>query len=839
MAAQQAWWWRKRGAVAAVGAGFVVVGVVVMASVAWIMAPRAPDDPLAALSDRYGASEVVDRHGEVLGRLVAMHRQQALISGLAPISPRLIAATLAAEDSRFYSHIGVDPVAIGRAAVANLRAGRVVSGASTLTQQVARMLAPSTRTWRQKLKEAAIAIDLERRFDKATLLSWYLSVAPYGGLLRGVQTASVAHFGRQADALSWLQAATLAVIPRSPERLDPRRHPQRARATAERLLRRMHSEGLISDAELASALAEKLEIAHSVSPFEARHALAGLGAGHVGHACVGAATHRQAVDRRASGDAGVAVDAVPVDAVRCLRSTTIETTLDAALQRDAQAIVRAHHDRLVGVDAANAAAVVLDAKTGAILAMVGSQGWADVAGLGANNGVIARRQPGSTLKPFIYAMHFDAGGSPADVLLDVETHFDTEEGDWRPDNYARRYHGPVRARVALASSLNVPAVRLTERVGLANVHEGLRRAGLKGLDAASEHYGLGLALGDAEVTLLDLAGAYTAIGHGGVAATPWLVAGTIGVDGVRVAATRAPSTPIFSAAAAYQAYDVLADAVARAPAFGRDGVLSTGFDVAIKTGTSKGYRDALAIAVSADVVVAVWVGNFDGRPTDQQTGARGAGPLLADLLGRVHRSIPLRRPSRPAALARVDICPQSGQLPGAHCHHLVHEWVARDARPLGSCTMHGALASAADAVAGIHLPAAARPWARRAHVKLAPDFHGRSPGFVDAVQIIAPIDGARFWRDSSRPLERQAIELLAESDPAGAAMQWVVDGEPIGPSAPAGTPVSWTPARGHHRVEAWLTANSGGRCRPPRCAFTEFDVLGVAAVAQTSAIAPL
>lgn len=819
--------WLWRGALAALlGAVVAVVLIVVIPDPSIVSAlglPTAPPDPLEALLQRYGATEVVDRDDRALAVVSGPHRQRALVTPLREVSPRLVQATLAAEDQRFFDHHGVDPVAVVRAAWSNLRAGRVVSGASTLTQQLARMMHPQRRGWRAKIHETLVARQLERQHDKATLLGWYLSTAPYGGLLRGAESAAQACFGRSAADLTWAQAALLAVIPRSPQALDPRRHLPRARRLADALLRRMHQRGALSDDELQQALDEEHHIASVPGPFEAPHVLAML---------------HDDLQRR---------------------PRRLMTTLDAGLQRTLQAMVRGHVQRMRARGADNAALVVLDARTGAIAALVGSQAWGDVDGLGANNGALALRQPGSALKPFAYALRFDEGGSPAEVLLDVESHFAAEDGDWRPQNYAQRFHGPVRARLALANSLNVPAVRVAAGVGLTRLHRTLLDAGLTTMHRTSEHYGLGLVLGDAEVTLLDLAGAYTALAAGGEAVRPTLVRGAIDADGRLHEVAPAAPVRIVSPQAAWLVTDVLADEVARAPSFGRDGDLTMNLPVAVKTGTSKGYRDAIAVGYDRHWVVAVWVGNFDGRPMNEVTGATGAGPLLRDTwmqLARVRRP---ELPARPEGLVDVAVCPLSGLPPGPDCPHEVREAMHVASSPRRRCDVHRRIAI--DRATGLRagqgcegsgverrlvtdVPAEARDWAQGAGWPLPPPGQappcrpgGEGPGVVGDAQpqsatagarlrIASPQEGARYWLDSSLGRERQAITLRVETDAPGRQVRWTVDGREVA-RGEAGQRAHWTPVPGSHLVRVEFVAHGDGprRDRGAQGEQVQIDVL--------------
>ncbi|MCB9740701.1 MAG: penicillin-binding protein 1C [Deltaproteobacteria bacterium] len=750
----------------------------------FVAVPALPPDPEAALAARYQAIEVLDRNGERLGTLTAAHHQRGLARPLAAFSPRLIAATVEAEDQRFWQHRGVDPVAVGRAALGNLRSRRVVSGASTLTQQLAKMIAPGPRGWRAKWRETAWALQLEARYDKDAILALYLSHAPYGGLLRGAESASRALFARSADALTWRQAALLAVLPRAPSVLDLRRDPSRAVRLADRLLDRLQARGVLSAEERRAAAEEAVEVRASPSPLEAPHALDML--------------------RQQEADGVVAA---------------IRTSLDRRLQADLQAIVAVETARLRGRGADNASVVVIEAGSGAIRAMIGSQAYGDAAALGANNGALARRSPGSTLKPFIYALGMDQGIDAAEVWLDTEAHFETPHGDWRPDNYARRYHGPVRTRLALSNSLNVPAVRALSRIGVGALQDALRRAGVGGLHRSAEHHGLGLALGDADVALLDLAGAYSAFANAGVAVVPSLVDGLVDGDGVEHGLGTTQAQRLFSPRAASVVVDMLADPLARSPAFGHGGGLDLGHAVAVKTGTSKGNRDALAVAVSARYVVAVWVGNFDGRATEGWTGASAAGPLLRGVLDRLSEEGPLRLPSRADGLQRVTICPASGGRPGPLCPHRAQEWVFAEAATRGPCTKHDHGGSA--------LRGEARAWAERAGIALAAE-PWVDAGPADArIRLLSPAQGARFWLDSQRPGADQAIRIRAASEPAGLPVEIRVDGRLLEEASVADRDVLWSPAPGHHRIEVRLVGAGAAAGPKARSDAVTVDVLGM------------
>ncbi|HZX41829.1 MAG TPA: transglycosylase domain-containing protein, partial [Myxococcaceae bacterium] len=430
--------------------------------VAWPLPPGLLD-PAGSLSVR-----VQDRDGQLLRELPSRRdsRSTSLPTDV-PVPPVLRDAFIASEDRRFEWHPGVDPLAITRAAVSNLRAGRVVSGASTLTQQLARLLVPRRRTFGGKAQEALWALRLSVHLSREDILRAYLDRVALGHDLVGVEAAAQAYFGRPASTLSAGQAALLSAIARSPARVDPWRDPEGAARAMREVLGRMRRAGRL-DAELEQvAAAADLDVVPRARPFGAPHLVVDL-AGRLGTLGLGSAVE-------------------------------VRTTLDPALQRDVERTVRSElaADPRLG----QAAVLVLDNASGEVLAYVGSADFQDDAREGQNDGVRARRQPGSALKPFAYGLALASGWTPASVLSDVDLEVGTAGGAWLPRNYDRRQHGPVRLRAALANSYNVPAVELTDALGPERVLDVLRDAGFTSLDASAEHYGAGLVLGNGDVSL--------------------------------------------------------------------------------------------------------------------------------------------------------------------------------------------------------------------------------------------------------------------------------------------------------------------------------------------------
>ena len=455
----------------------VALALALLAAAVWIRCGPLPAGMLDL--DRHVSTEIVDRHGIPLYEALSVGGQRNRRMDPARLPENLVRATLAAEDARFFRHPGVDPAAIARAFWRNFRARRLVEGGSTITQQTAKLLIARPRTLAGKLREALLALRLEHRLTKREILALYLSVAPYGNQLTGAEAASRAYFGCDAADLTPAQAALLAGLPQAPSMLDPYRHLPRAIARQAVVLDRMESRGLLSAADARRARAERLRIIPRARAFIAPHFL-----------------------ERALQAAG---EPAP---------RRIETTLDAALQDEVAGIVAVHRRRLEEHGARHVAVAVLDNATGEWLAWEGSGDYADDANGGRIDGVVAPRQPGSALKPFTYALAFERGFTPATVLPDVPAHFATAEPGvlYSPRNYDGQFHGPLRARLALGGSENVPAVWTLSRVGVPDLLRLLRRAGLSTLDQTAGHYGFALTMGDAEVRLDELVAAYSALG---------------------------------------------------------------------------------------------------------------------------------------------------------------------------------------------------------------------------------------------------------------------------------------------------------------------------------------
>ena len=686
------------------------------------------------------ALTLTDRHGTVLRTTRAEDGSRARWLKLEEMDPDLLAAFVAAEDRRFYDHHGVDWLAALRALRDNVTSLHVVSGASTITMQLARMLTGSSRSLVGKTAQTLWALRLEHHLSKQQILEQYLDRVPLGQATLGVESAAQLYFGRSASDLSLGQAALLAGLARLPT-ADPLSAPDRAAARRREVLAALNERGYADSATIHRATLEPVALHDGPPRFLAPHFTSEL------------------------------LARAPAESL----GGTWRTTLDLPLQEEVESEVRHTVATLADRGGRQAAAVVLDNRTGEVLAWVGSPDfWADTSG--QVDMVVSRRQPGSTLKPFLYGMAFDRGYTPATVLADLPVTFATVTGPYRPNNYDQRFHGPVRAREALASSFNIPAVELNDRLGYTNLLATLHQAGFASLDLPADVYGLGLALGNGEVTLLELANAYRSLASGG----EW--------RGIRMRldggerADQGNGRRVMSARSAAVVLDVLADPAARIPGFGVETPFDLPFPFAVKTGTSRHYTDNWAVGVSGNFTVAVWVGDFSGRPMDAVSGVSGAGPLLHRVALLAALTAPPGALPSPAAYGGelVRICRVSGLRAGEHCPAL-EEWVFPDAPPLKPCDWHTA--------AGLHLPAEYAEWAKQVRVDEGVGVDvGVAPEVVQGVvesprrapfRIVSPENGDHLGVPPGVPREYASIALQEAGGASEGRASWFVDGRRV------------------------------------------------------------
>ena len=715
-----------------------LAGASIAACAAWIALPVS-----ATMLARRAASRgttIVDRNGLMLRSTRAADGSRAEWVPYDRIDPDLINAFVATEDSRFWDHSGIDLRALLRAMKDDLRARRVVSGASTISMQLARLLQPAPRSWGGKVAQVLWALRLERHLTKQQIIEQYLNRIELGQATVGVGAAADFYYGASAAEVSLGQAAAIAGLAHAPSRDNPYAAPVRARTRRDRVLRRMQSLGLATGDAVERAKQEPLVVAARSAPFLAPHFTTRV----LSWTSTGADT------------------------------TTVRTSLDLGLQTELEREVRHTTAVLKDRGVEQAAVVVLDNATGEVLAWVGSPNfWSPDDG--QTDMVVSPRQPGSALKPFLYGLAFDRGYTAASVLPDIPKAFATATGSYTPRNYDRKFRGPVRAREALASSYNVPAVELASRVSTGALLHTLHLAGFESLTRDADYYGLGLALGNGDVTLIELANAYRALANGGMW-RPWTW------RFVPPGAERADAPDgrrVLSPVATAIVLDILNDPSARIPGFGLSTPFDFPFPVAVKTGTSRHFMDNWAVGTTRGFTVAVWAGNFNGHTMQGVSGVTGAGPLLHRAIMAVSRRVPPGSLTTPgdAGAVSVPVCRLSGLRATDSCAQIA-EWFAPGTEPTRPDDW--------ERDGHVSLPSEYADWARQGLTPVARSAARmeRNPARAPAdsaprpeFRIVSPMDGDRYAIPAGVDSRYATIPLRAGGRGSRAGrIAWSIDG---------------------------------------------------------------
>jgi penicillin-binding protein 1C len=589
---------------------------------------------------------LLGRDGELLGARIAADGQWRFPAEDG-VPKRFAVALVVFEDKRFYEHNGVDLAAIARAARSNIQGGRVVSGGSTLTMQIARRIRNrSQRSLIDKLIETAMAMRIEQRYSKQEILKVYAANAPFGGNVVGLEAAAWRYFGRSAHRLSWAETCTLAVLPNSPSLIHPGRNRVRLQAKRDRLLRKLHEQGVINALDLEVSLREPLPAAPLPLPQTAPHLLETLRA-------------------------------------QTPRTYRFETTLDAHLQTTASQIVHDRATELAQQDIHNAAAIIIDNSTFEVVAYVGNARWSINNDHGLAVDIVQRpRSTGSILKPLLYAAMLESGDIlPRTLIPDIPTQY----SGYMPENYDHSYSGAVPADVALAQSLNVPAVRMLQQYGVSRFYDLLQHAGISTLRRKPDEYGLTLILGGAEAKLWDIAAAYANLADiasqlHATSPQPYRRISLLKTSEQthtaspqthpyrHVSLLTAPEQPRGTAEIGPASAWLTLNALLEVPRPGDEGHwknFASARKIAWKTGTSWGLRDAWAIGTSAHYTVGVWVGNATGEGRPGLTGSTAAAPLLFQLFNRLDAGPWFTRPDR--QMKRVETCRNDGYLANGYC----------------------------------------------------------------------------------------------------------------------------------------------------------------------------
>ena len=608
------------------------------------------------------------------------------------------------EDKRFYSHIGVDPLAIARALKQNIAGGKRVSGASTISSQTVRLRGYSRRGYGMKIIEFARAIKLDWQYSKDDILELYLNNTPYGGNLWGVEAAAHAYFGKRAEALSLGESALLISLLRSPSRLRPDKYPHRARKSRDFLLKNLYDRHVIASDDLQRALLEPIPTRRHAFPKE------GL--------LLGKTT------------------------LILNRQGLVKTTLHSTYQDKLQSALIAKLDTLP--KRVSGAGILVDNKTGDVLAYVANARFGTSAPHAWVNALMAPRSPGSTLKPFVYAEAFDRGLlTPQSLLADTPLTF----GGKAPRNFDLRYRGPLSARKALAESINVPAVRVLRLLGLPQTLNLFRRLGFERLTQSPEFYGDSLVLGGCEVTAWELATAYRVLANGGRKSPLSLVKEERGVEG----------EPLFSQGSSFLTLDILKDEQRMIPLY-REVFRGKARDIAFKTGTSYGLRDAWTVASSPQHTLVIWIGDPTGEAHPALSGLQNAAPVAINVLHSIY-SPSEGRFKRPADVGDRHVCALSGAPLGEYCDESVLDYYIKHVSPTESCTLHVAGATGANVV----WPEALASWGERA-------IGDRLFLPEEKPRILSPKADARLIA-----LNGDAVRLLLESEGGEGVLYWFID----------------------------------------------------------------
>ncbi|MEZ4592567.1 MAG: PBP1A family penicillin-binding protein [Chloroflexota bacterium] len=642
--------------------------------------------PVTELNERVSTFEtarIYDRNGNELASLADPNMGNRTRVSLDQISPYLVQATIATEDSRFYENFGFDTVAIARAILQAAQEGEAVSGASTITQQVVRATLldedeRTERTFRRKVREIILAAEMNLEYEKDDILEIYLNEIYYGNLAYGIEAASETYFNKSAADLTLAEASLLAGLPQSPASWDPYTAPNLAIGRQSEVLTLMASEQYISTTEAQAALNETNAFIFDMTP------------------PVREITYPHfTVTVLQQAEALLGAQSIYRGGLR------IQTTLDPAAQQLAETTLANARPNINAAGANNAAMVVLEPSTGEILALVGSVDFDDEAISGQVNMALAPRQPGSTIKPFVYLSAMEQGWTPATLIWDVPTSFPNGSNPpYEPKNYDNEFHGPLRLRPSLGNSYNIPAVKALEFVGVCNFIANVQKIGLTSLQdpgcveqGAPRNYGLALSLGGGEISPLEMAGAFGTLANQGNFIAPFTIRRIENSAGEILFEEPAPDpavTQVVRPAHAFLLNDILSDNSARQPEFGVNNTLVIpGHRVAAKTGTSGStefdVRDAWTIGYTPQVVTAVWVGNTNNEPIGQsQSGTRVASPIWNSFMNQYLANKQPVDFVRPSSVVDIEICSASGTRPGSDCTDRRIERFAEDQPPLPS-----------------------------------------------------------------------------------------------------------------------------------------------------------
>ena len=769
---------------------------------------------ISAIPEHLGqpSIRITDRNGRPLYDILPPEGGRHAVLSIENIPACMKQATIAVEDKNFYQNPGVDAEGILRALWINLQGGETLSGGSTITQQVARSLLLQDemfeRSLRRKLRESVLAWQLARTYSKDEILGLYLNQTFYGGFAYGVDAAARTYFGKPVGELLLPECALLAGLPQAPALYNPFDHPDAAKARQEIVLGLMEKNGFISSAEHQQAAETPLSYNTAPFPIRAPHFVWMV---------------KSQVDELIQNGQ---LDAQASLVVRTSLDLDAQTIAEDAV---AHQVAKFKSDNGLDHNVNNAAVVVLDAHLGQILALVGSSDYFNASIFGAVNMATAARQPGSAFKPFIYAEAFNpanpAPWNAATPMLDVQTVFKAHDGQsYIPQNYDEREHGLVPARVALASSLNIPAVAALQKVGVAKMVLQANRLGISSL-GDPDQYDLSLALGGGQMSLLDLTGAYAAFANRGFLPGHTAILEIQDADGKLVyRPEELPQSQVFDPRVAWLISDILSDDNARMIGFGRNSTLEIERPAAVKTGTTTNFHDNWTVGYTPGLVVGVWVGNSDYQSMRDVNGLTGAAPIWQETLRSLLRGKPSESFTRPAGLVQREVCTYSGLLPTPLCDGTHLEWFLAGTQPTqpddvyrqiwldsdsGELATDATPASRRQPLTVLDLPAGAQRWAYSQGLSLLSDYSHQSGTKPALLQLVSPQPGGIYRISDQLELSTQQLPFEALAGQGVSSVSLWVDGRQVGGFDGPPYVIWWPLSEGSHRFWAQGLTSSG------------------------------
>lgn len=798
---------RTRTSIVIISVSILLVGITFYATVLHSLPPVS--DLEAGL--KLPSTRIYDRHQRLLYEITPDGNGRNTILSLDEIPQHCVNALIATEDADFYSHPGVSLRGIVRAVWLNLRGGEVVAGGSTITQQVARNLlldpnARAERTVQRKLREMVLALRLQRAHSKDEVLALWLNQTDFGNLAHGIDAAARAYFGKDAQSLSLAECALLIGIPQSPALYDPLTNPDAAKTRQGTVLDLMVRRAYITEPEAEIAKADELQYAAVPYPIEAPHAVL-------------------AVWKELEENYPEHLYAQGLEVV-----TTIDLDWHQAVER----IVQRELDRLNNPDVAqrtpananNAAVVAMNPHTGEVYVMLGSPNYFDDRISGAMNLALTPRQPGSTLKPFTYALAMNPDRATpqtaASMILDIRTPFVTRRLEsYVPANFDLQEHGPVSVREALASSYNIPAVITLEQLGVRPFIQLMTDLGVDQL-ASNADVDLSVTLGGGEVRLLNLTAAYGTLANGGTRVQPSLVQTVTTTDGdVLYQNQERIQEQVIDERVAFIITDILSDDNARIPSFGANSLLNIGRPAAAKTGTTTDFRDNWVMGYTPKLVVGVWVGNADYTPMVNATGLTGAGPIWHHTIRTLTADVPETPFARPEGVVGAEVCGLSGLLPTAACSATRWEWFIEGTVPTELDTMHqffevdtltGQLATEAtppdrrQEQVFVVLPPAARAWGSANGIPEPPTTSLAQTN--EPLRVLSPDPFTTYEISPVTPIETQKLRFSVATPSDTQYVTYYLNGERIAIANESPFSAWWQLAVGEYEMVAEITHQS-------------------------------